>query len=79
MAARLTPSPPREWPMRNTLDRSARGADLTMAGALERAEPAQSAHFARCSRTSEDRAWAPPSSAAKSWPLMPFAEMETVT
>ena len=33
-AARLTPSPPREWPTRRTLLRSARGAAFTTAGAV---------------------------------------------
>jgi len=69
IAARLTPSPPREWPIRNTFDRSA-GADCrTIAGALARFGPAQPAQSARCVRTSDDLACAPPSAAAKSCPL----------
>ncbi len=78
MAARATPSPPREWPTSSTRDRSAFGLWRTAAGAAE-VPAAQSAQRARCARTSDERAWAPPSSTTASWPLTPLAEIETVT
>ncbi len=78
MAARSTPSPPREWPTSRTRERSAFGPRRTAAGAVEVLVP-QSAQRARWERTSDERAWAPPSSRSPSWPLMPLAEIETVT
>ncbi len=77
VAARLTPSPPRECPTSNTFDMSA-GADLTTAGGLSR--PAdQSAHFAKWVRTNDERPCAPASTVSASCALMPLAEMDTVT
>lgn len=78
VAARFTPSPPRECPTSKTFDRSAAGASRTICGAVARALPDQSAQCARCSRTSDDRACAPPSSAAWSSALIALAEMDTV-
>ncbi len=78
MAARLTPSPPREWPTSRTRERSALGASRTAAGAVD-GRAVQSAQRARCCLTSEERACAPASSAPASWPLTPFAEIDTVT
>src|SRR5688572_2555891 len=77
VAARLTPSPPREWPTSNTFDMSA-GADRTIGGTEPR--PAdQSAHKARWWRTNEERPCAPRSLVWLSWALMPLAEIDTVT
>jgi hypothetical protein len=78
VAARLTPSPPREWPISSTFDRSAAGAAFTASGAEPRAED-HSAHFAKWWRTKEERPCAPASTVGASCALMPLAEMDTVT